>query len=147
MAWPSTRAFTPVLAAPDRLSEERRGASSSGLFQRVEDSYGCGWRPAARIYDLARGACVSTIGGQDCPVDAAYVAASPDQPVHVFEGTLPFSTFIVVPPTIGVIPIGELLSSLTVTPFVEDVYVNLTSPRSVFKNVVLFLNVTIATPL
>ncbi len=75
-----------------------------------------------------------------------YVAASPDQPVHVFEGSLPFSTFIVVPPTIAGVPIADLLTATTVTPFVEDVYVTLTSPRSVFKNVVLFLNLTIASP-
>lgn len=76
-----------------------------------------------------------------------YVADLPDQPVHVFEGSLPFSTFIVVPPTVAGVPIAELLTSLKVTPFIEDVYVNVTSPRSVFKNVVLFLNLTIASPL
>ncbi|NPV71675.1 MAG: DUF3794 domain-containing protein [Firmicutes bacterium] len=76
-----------------------------------------------------------------------YVAAAPDQPVHAFEGTIPFSTFIVVPPTVGGIPIVDLLGAIKVTPFIEDVFVNVTSPRSVFKNVILFLNLTIATPL
>lgn len=76
-----------------------------------------------------------------------YVAASPDQPVHAFEGSLPFSAYIVVPPTVAGIPIGELLTSIKVVPFVEDVYVTLISPREVFKNVVIFLNLTITTPL
>ena len=76
-----------------------------------------------------------------------YVAATPDQPVHAFEGSLPFSTYIVVPPTVAGVPIADLLASTTVTPFVEDVYVDLTTPRSVFKNIVLFLNLSIATPI
>ncbi len=76
-----------------------------------------------------------------------YVAATPDQPVHAFEGSLPFSTFIVVPPTVAGIPIADLLTSIKVTPFVEDVFVDLISSREVFKNIVLFLNLTITTPL
>lgn len=76
-----------------------------------------------------------------------YVAAAPDQPVHAFKGAIPFSAFIVVPPTVGGVPIVDLLSAIKVTPFVEDVFVAVTSPRSIFKNVILFLNLAIATPL
>ncbi len=72
-----------------------------------------------------------------------YVADAPDQPVHGFEESLPFSTFIVVSCKVDGIPVAELLPSLEVTPYVEDVYVSLLSPRRVFKNVVLFLDVTI----
>lgn len=72
-----------------------------------------------------------------------YVADASNQPVHGFEGILPFSASIVVPSVIDGAPITGLLPLLQVTPFVEDVYVRLLSPRSVFKNVVLFLNVAI----
>ncbi len=76
-----------------------------------------------------------------------YVADAPDQPVHAFHGTVPFSTFIVASSTMDGVPINELLPSMEVKPYVEDVFVNLTSPRSVFKNVVLFLNVTVTPPI
>ena len=73
-----------------------------------------------------------------------YVADMPDQPVHGFDGSLPFSTFIVVPSKIDGVSITELIPAIGVAPFVEDVYARLVSPRKVFKNVVLFLNVTLA---
>ncbi len=72
-----------------------------------------------------------------------YVASEPDQPVHAVEGSVPFSTFIIVPPSMNCVPIQDLLKALKVTPFVEDVFVDLLSPRKVFKNIILFLDVTL----
>lgn len=72
-----------------------------------------------------------------------YVAATPEQSVHVAEFDLPFSTFIVLPAlTVPITP--GIVNQINVEPFIEDVYVNLENPRTIIKNVTLFLNATSA---
>ncbi|NPV71676.1 MAG: DUF3794 domain-containing protein [Firmicutes bacterium] len=72
-----------------------------------------------------------------------YVASEPDQPVHAVEGSVPFSTFVVIPPSVNCVPVNDLLKAFKVTPFVEDVFVDVVSPRKIFKNIILFLDVSI----
>lgn len=70
-----------------------------------------------------------------------YVADIPDQPVHAVEFDTPFSTFIVLPTlTVPITP--GIVNQIQVEPFIEDVYVNLDDPRTILKNVTLFLNAT-----
>ncbi|MCR4437165.1 MAG: DUF3794 domain-containing protein [Clostridiales bacterium] len=72
-----------------------------------------------------------------------YVSAAPDQAVHAAEFDLPFSTFMVLPTlTVPITP--GIVNQINVEPFIEDVYVNLENPRTILKNVTLFLNATSA---
>ncbi len=47
-----------------------------------------------------------------------YVASEPDQPVHAVEGSVPFSTFVVVPPSVNCVPVHDLLKAFKITPLV-----------------------------
>lgn len=70
-----------------------------------------------------------------------YVAGVPDQAVHAVEYNIPFSTFMVLPTlTVPITP--GIVNQIQVEPFIEDVYVNLEDPRTILKNVTLFLNAT-----
>ena len=73
-----------------------------------------------------------------------YVADEPTQAVHAAEFEMPFSAYMVIPlPT--TIPITPgLANQIQVEPFVEDVYVQLNDPRTIFKNVTVFINATSA---
>ena len=65
-----------------------------------------------------------------------YVADECTQPVHAAHFNVPFSTFIVIPKTHN---IGE---PILITPYIEDLYVELIGKRTIFKNVILFLDAT-----
>lgn len=70
-----------------------------------------------------------------------YVATDVVQSVHAAEFDVPFSTFIVLPTlTVPITP--GLANQINVEPFIEDVFVNLEDPRTILKNVTLFLNAT-----
>lgn len=64
-----------------------------------------------------------------------YVADCPDQPSHAAHFIVPFSTFIVLPEDFV---IG---TPLTVTPFIEDIFVEQLDSRCVFKNTTLLITV------
>lgn len=66
-----------------------------------------------------------------------YVADECTQSVHAAHFNVPFSSFIVIPAThqIGV--------PILVTPYIEDLYVELIDKRTIFKNVILLLDATI----
>jgi hypothetical protein len=65
-----------------------------------------------------------------------YVADVCTQSVHAAHFNVPFSTFIVLPTGFG---IG---TPLIVTPYIEDIYVDLIDKRTIFKNVTIFLDAT-----
>jgi hypothetical protein len=64
-----------------------------------------------------------------------YVAELPDQPSHVADFIIPFSTFVVLPQDFVV---G---TPTTVTPFIEDVFVEQLDKRCIFKNITILLTV------
>lgn len=64
-----------------------------------------------------------------------YVADLPDQPSHAAHFIFPFSTFVVLPEDFV---IG---TPVTVTPFIEDVYVEQLDNRCMFKNTTILLTV------
>lgn len=64
-----------------------------------------------------------------------YVANCPDQPSHAAEFIVPFSTFVVLPEDFV---IG---TPITVTPFIEDIYVEQLDLRCIFKNTTLLVTV------
>lgn len=71
-----------------------------------------------------------------------YVANEPTQSVHAAEFETPFSTFVVIPlPTLPITP--QLALKYPVEAFIEDVYINQIDARTIFKNVTVFLNVTV----
>lgn len=71
-----------------------------------------------------------------------YVANEPTQSVHAAEFEMPFSTFVVIPlPVLPITP--QLALKYPVEAFIEDVYINQIDARTIFKNVTVFLNVTI----
>ena len=71
-----------------------------------------------------------------------YVANEPTQSVHAAEFEMPFSTFVVIPLPVGPIT-PQLATKYPVEAFIEDVYINQVDARTIFKNVTVFLNVTI----
>lgn len=66
-----------------------------------------------------------------------YVADECTQSVHAAHFSVPFSTFIVLPTTY------TLGTPVTVTPYIEDIYVELINERTIFKNVIILLNAVI----
>lgn len=64
-----------------------------------------------------------------------YVADFPDQPSHAADFDVPFSTFVVLPDDFVV---G---TPITVTPFIEDIFVEQLDKRCIFKNVTMLLTV------
>ena len=71
-----------------------------------------------------------------------YVANEPTQSVHAAEFEMPFSTFVVI--TRPVLPITpQLALKYPVEAFIEDVYIKQVDARTIFKNVTVFLNVTL----
>lgn len=65
-----------------------------------------------------------------------YVADEPTQSVHAAHFSVPFSTFIVLP---GNFAIG---TPVTVTGYIEDIFVEQIGKRCIFKNVTILLDVT-----
>lgn len=63
-----------------------------------------------------------------------YTADVPEQTVHSAHFNIPFCTFIVLPEDVDVD-----LDSFCVRVCIEDVYAKVLNPRSIFKNVTLFL--------
>jgi hypothetical protein len=63
-----------------------------------------------------------------------YVACEPTQSVHAVHFDIPFSAFIVLP--LG-FPIG---TPITVTGYLEDIYVEMLDCRTIFKNVTILLD-------
>jgi ferredoxin-fold anticodon binding domain-containing protein len=76
-----------------------------------------------------------------------YVANEPTQSVHAahFQDTYK-SIFVVVPQTVNEETIDDLFlhGKLIVTPYIEDIYAELTDARTIFKNITMLLDVTIA---
>jgi hypothetical protein len=76
-----------------------------------------------------------------------YVADEPTQSAHAahFENTFK-SIFVMVPRTVNNIAIEELFQqgNLIVTPYIEDIYAELTDARTIFKNITMLLDVAIA---
>lgn len=80
-----------------------------------------------------------------------YIADEPTQSVHAahFEKVIS-SIFVVVPPTIDVgtppvtTPIETLFKQgrLVVTPYIEDIYGELRDKRTIFKNIIVLVNVS-----
>lgn len=66
-----------------------------------------------------------------------YVADECTQSVHATHFNVPFSTFIVLPPRFA---IG---TPVMVTPYIEDMYVEMLDKRTIFKNVILLLDASI----
>lgn len=66
-----------------------------------------------------------------------YVADEPTQSVHAAHFRVPFSTFIV-------LPIDYVIGTpITVTGYIEDIFVELLDKRSIFKNVTILLDAQI----
>lgn len=63
-----------------------------------------------------------------------YVADEPTQSVHAAHFDIPFSTFIVLPDTFI---IG---TPITVTGYIEDIFVEMIDKRTIFKNVTILLD-------
>lgn len=63
-----------------------------------------------------------------------YVADEPTQSVHAAHFSVPFSTFIVLPPTFM---IG---TKVRVIPYIEDIYAKQMGKRNIFKNVIILLD-------
>jgi hypothetical protein len=66
-----------------------------------------------------------------------YVADEPTQSVHAAHFCIPFSTFIVLPDDF------EVGTPVTVTGYIEDIFVELLDKRSIFKNVTILLDAQI----
>jgi hypothetical protein len=66
-----------------------------------------------------------------------YVADEPTQSVHAAHFNVPFSTFIILPKDFI---IG---TPITVTGYIEDIFVELLDKRSLFKNVTILLDAQI----
>ncbi|MCY6958954.1 MULTISPECIES: DUF3794 domain-containing protein [Clostridium] len=64
-----------------------------------------------------------------------YVADLPEQPSHAAHFSVPFSTFVVLPEDF------VMGTPVTVTPFLEDIYVEQLDKRCIFKNITLLLAV------
>ncbi|EJO5349532.1 DUF3794 domain-containing protein [Clostridium botulinum] len=62
-----------------------------------------------------------------------YVADLPEQPSHVAHFSVPFSTFLVLPEDF------VMGTPVSVTPFLEDIYVKQIDKRCIFKNITLLL--------
>lgn len=73
-----------------------------------------------------------------------YVADEPTQTVHAahFENVLK-SVFVIVPCEVNGQSTKNLLSKnkVIVTPYIEDIYAEMTDKRTIFKNVTLFIDV------
>lgn len=66
-----------------------------------------------------------------------YVADECTQSVHAAHFDVPFSTFIV-------LPVGFTIGTpITVTPYIEDIYIEALDKRTIFKNIILLLDATI----
>jgi len=65
-----------------------------------------------------------------------YVADEPTQSVHAAHFKIPFSTFIVLPPS----PDFSKDKVVTVIPYIEDIYAQQTDKRHIFKNITLLLH-------
>jgi len=65
-----------------------------------------------------------------------YVADECTQSVHAAHFNIPFSTFIVLP---GSFIVG---TPVTVTGYIEDIFVEMINKRSIFKNVTILLDAT-----
>ncbi|WP_461204782.1 DUF3794 domain-containing protein [Clostridium sp. DL1XJH146] len=65
-----------------------------------------------------------------------YVADEATQSVHAAHFKVPFSTYIVLPEEFSEDCI------VNVVPYIEDIYIQLIDKRTLFKNVVLFLDAT-----
>lgn len=85
------------------------------------------------------------IEGQLCQ-KIVYTANDPTQPVHSVDFFIPFSSFIVVPESVTFtnqngtsVTIDSLNVNYSVNSCVEDVFVSLVDPRTIFKQVVLLL--------
>lgn len=84
-----------------------------------------------------------------------YVADEPTQSVHAahFEQVIS-SIFIVVPTAIDLgdppitYPIETLFKQgkLVVTPYIEDIYAELRDNRTIFKNIIVLVNINVLTP-
>lgn len=72
-----------------------------------------------------------------------YVADEPTQTVHAahYENVLK-SIFIIVPCEVEGVPIRRLLerNRLIVTPYIEDIYAEMTDKRTIFKNITIFID-------
>lgn len=66
-----------------------------------------------------------------------YVADECTQAVHAAHFNVPFSTFIVLPPTYA---IG---TPVHVTGYIEDIFVEMIDKRTIFKNVTILLDATL----
>lgn len=78
-----------------------------------------------------------------------YVADEPTQSVHVAEFLTKLkSVFVVIPCQINGNEVCELIrrNRITVTPYVEDIFVQMRDKRTVFKNITLLLDVTFRLP-
>ena len=65
-----------------------------------------------------------------------YVADEPTQTVHATHSKLPFSTFIVLPPSRDF----SKDKIVTVIPYIEDIYAHKLDNRHIFKNITLLLH-------
>lgn len=65
-----------------------------------------------------------------------YVADEPRQSVHAAHFSVPFSSYIVLPRDF------DNCCILNVVGYIEDIYIQLIDKRTLFKNVVLFLDAT-----
>lgn len=64
-----------------------------------------------------------------------YVADEPTQSVHAAHFKVPFSTYVVLPQNFND------CCTINVVPYIEDIYVQQIDKRTLFKNVVLFIDV------
>lgn len=78
---------------------------------------------------------VAVLGQLDQKIE--YVADKPTQSVHSAHNSVPFCTHIVLPQNF------EQDQSISVTPYIEDIYVHQNEGRKIFKNVTLLLDVII----
>lgn len=73
-----------------------------------------------------------------------YVADEPTQTVHAahYENVLK-SIFVVVPCEVNDIPVRNLLerNRVIVTPYIEDIYAEMVDKRTIFKNIIVFVDV------
>jgi len=73
-----------------------------------------------------------------------YVADELTQPVHAahYENVLK-SIFVIVPCEVDGVPVRRLLERkrVIVTPYIEDIYAEMTDKRTIFKNITVFVDV------
>ena len=73
-----------------------------------------------------------------------YVADEPTQTVHAahYENVLK-SIFVIVPCEVNGVPVRQLLERkrIIVTPYIEDIYADMTDKRTIFKNITIFVDV------